>query len=237
MQALVVYSGGMDSTVALYDAVDVYGAENIAAVSFNYNSKHNEQEYIRALNTTKKLGVKHKRLDIKEISAHLVSHLLIDGGSIPEGHYEHSTMKKTVVPFRNGIMLAIAAGIAESNDCNIVLLGNHAGDHAVYPDCRPEFIEAFSQAMSHGTYNNVYIKSPFCNLKKTDIVKLGESLKVDWLNTYSCYKGGEQHCGLCSTCYERREAFYLAGVKDPTFYYDKTEFTMLREKYESNKTN
>jgi 7-cyano-7-deazaguanine synthase len=231
MKAVIIYSGGMDSTVALYKAINDYGEENVLALSFNYQSKHNNQEFKRASIICKKLKVKHKRINLSSISKHLKSDLLKSGGEIPEGHYAESNMKKTVVPFRNGIMLSIACGIAESYGANKVIIGNHAGDHAIYPDCRGTFIDAMNEAMAYGTYLNVNIESPFVNMTKTDIAELGDKLGVDWANTYSCYKGDEVHCGKCSTCFERREAFHDAGVKDKTKYLDKTPFEKLREKY------
>ena len=124
-------------------------------------------------------------------------------------------MKSTVVPFRNGIMLAVAAGLAESYDLDTVLVANHSGDHAIYPDCRPAFIEAFAAATEAGTYNGVKVVSPYCNITKRDIALRGRDLGVDYSLTYSCYKGGEKHCGKCGTCTERREA--LSGF-DPTEY-------------------
>ena len=128
-------------------------------------------------------------------------------------------------------MLSIACGIAESMEAGQVILGNHAGDHAVYPDCRGTFISAMNEAMAYGTYLNVNILSPFCTITKEDIAVIGDRLKVDWKDTYSCYKGDEVQCGRCSTCFERREAFVDAGVVDPTEYQDKTDFEVLRKEY------
>jgi 7-cyano-7-deazaguanine synthase len=232
-KCLVVLSGGLDSTVALYHAVATYGKENVMAVTFNYNSKHNVEEFKRAKKSTKKLGVPHELVKIKEVSKYLKSNLLQGGGDIPEGHYAESNMKKTVVPFRNGIMLAIAAGIAESNDCQVLMLGNHAGDHAIYPDCRADFIEAMGAAVRYGTYNSIEIESPFCEMSKTDIVKVGKKLKVSFRNTYSCYNGKPVHDGICSTCFERRQAFKEAKVKDPTKYSDPRPFDEIEKEYEA----
>ena len=131
-------------------------------------------------------------------------------------------------------MLSIACGVADSNGYSKVMLGNHYGDHAVYPDCRADFISNMCEAMIQGTYGSVEIDSPFCTITKTDIAKIGDELGVNWEETYSCYKGGHIHCGRCSTCYERREAFVDAGVDDPTEYLDKTPFHELRKQYESN---
>ncbi len=134
---------------------------------------------------------------------------------IPEGHHAADNMKSTVVPFRNGIMLSIAAGIAESEGAQYVLMANHSGDHFIYPDCRPEFVETMNQAIFAGTTNGVKLLAPYTALSKRDIALRGQQLGVDFAKTYSCYKGGEKHCGKCGTCVERKEA--LEGF-DPTEY-------------------
>lgn len=231
MKAVIIYSGGMDSTVALYKAAKEFGAKNLKAISFNYQSKHNDQEFKRARASCKLLGVEHIRINLAGVSKHLKSNLLKSGGKIPNGHYAQSNMKKTVVPFRNGIMLSIACGIAESFGAKKVIIGNHAGDHAVYPDCRGTFIDSMNEAMAYGTYNGVNISSPFVNMTKTQIAMLGDFLDVDWKKTYSCYNGEKVHCGKCSTCFERREAFFEANIKDPTEYAYKIEFEALSKKY------
>ena len=127
-------------------------------------------------------------------------------------------MRSTVVPFRNGIMLAIACGLAESNGLKYVMIANHSGDHAIYPDCRPQFIDAMSQAMQNGTYDGVTILAPYTSITKTDIARRGKAIGMDYALTYSCYKGGERHCGKCGTCVERKEALHDAGIDDPTEY-------------------
>lgn len=218
MKALVILSGGLDSTVALYWAKKKYG--DIEALTFYYGSKHNEKEYYCALKTCESLKVKLSRISIDFIDTYFKSDLLKSGGEIPEGHYAAENMKSTVVPFRNGIMLSIAAGFAESNDCDVIILGNHSGDHAIYPDCREDFIKAMAQAISFGTQKQIRLESPFCNITKTDIVKIGTELGVDFSLTWSCYKGGDKHCGKCGICVERKEAFQEAGVCDPTIYED-----------------
>lgn len=220
-KALVVFSGGMDSTVAVYWALKNY--REVETLSFNYNSKHNNREYQYALKTCEKLGLKNTRIDLDFINKYFKSDLLQSGGAIPEGHYAADNMKSTVVPFRNGIMLAIAAGFAESQDCDVLVLGNHSGDHPIYNDCRPSFIEGITQAIKEGTAKNIEVISPFCNINKTAICKLGQELGVDFSLTYSCYKGGEKHCGKCGTCTERIEAFKDSGVPDPTIYENKGE--------------
>lgn len=230
-KAVIILSGGMDSTVALYAMTKDYKPEEMLALSFNYQSKHNDQEFVRAKRSCEKLGVEHHRVDLSEVSKHLKSNLLKSGGDIPEGHYAESNMKKTVVPFRNGIMLSIACGIAESHGANKIYIGNHAGDHAIYPDCRSTFVSSMNEAMAYGTYLNVNLVSPFCSKTKTDIAAIGDKLGVDWNDTYSCYNGKEVQCGKCSTCFERREAFYEAGVNDPTEYLDKTPFLELQKQY------
>jgi 7-cyano-7-deazaguanine synthase len=146
------------------------------------------------------------------------SDLLKSGGDIPDGHYEEQTMKQTVVPFRNGIMLAIAAGLAESHGAEGLVIAAHAGDHAIYPDCREPFMQAMADAMKSGTYAGIQLLRPFIATDKTGIAALGSKLGVDYSLTWSCYKGGDTHCGTCGTCVERREAFLLAGVADPTEY-------------------
>ena len=144
--------------------------------------------------------------------------MLETADDIPEGNYDDENMKSTVVPFRNGIMLAIACGIAESNGLKRVMIANHAGDHAIYPDCRPGFIQAMSQAMQNGTYEGIKIFAPYTGISKADIARHGKRLGIDYSETYSCYKGREKHCGKCGTCRERREALREAGIVDTTEY-------------------
>ena len=213
MKAILIYSGGLDSTTLLYE----YRERIALAVSFDYGAKHNAREIAFAAEHCRHLGIPHQVIPLEFIGRYFRSDLLLSGGEIPEGHYADENMKSTVVPFRNGIMLAIAAGLAESYDLDTVLLANHGGDHAIYPDCRPEFIDAFDQATAAGTYNGVRIVSPYCNLTKRDIALRGHGLGIDYARTWSCYKGGEKHCGRCGTCTERKEA--LAGF-DPTEYED-----------------
>ena len=211
MKAILIYSGGLDSTTMLYE----YRESIALAVSFDYGAKHNAKELAFAAEHCEKLGIPHRVIPLDFIGRYFRSDLLLSGGDIPEGSYADDNMKSTVVPFRNGIMLAVAAGLAESYDLDTVLLANHGGDHAIYPDCRPEFIEAFDQAAEAGTYNGVRIVSPYCNLTKRDIALRGKELGIDYGRTWSCYKGGEKHCGRCGTCTERKEA--LSGF-DPTEY-------------------
>lgn len=223
MKGLAVLSGGMDSTVALLEA-RANGVEVVAAVHFQYGSKHNQAEYSRVFEIAEALRVPLKVVNLPFIGELFKSDLLITGGEIPEGHYADDNMKKTVVPFRNGIMLSIAIGLAESMDADCVILGNHKGDHAIYPDCREAFIKAMSQASVMGTYKEVFILTPFGDRTKADIAKRGVVLAAPLARTWSCYKGGYLHCGKCGTCVERIEAFIEAGVTDPTLYEDGTEY-------------
>lgn len=208
---VILYSGGMDSSVALYQ----YAERIRLAVSFDYGSKHNAREIKYAAINCKALGIEHRIIEMDLNKMGFVSDLLQSGAEIPDGHYEDENMKKTVVPFRNGIMLSIAAGIAESMECNRLLISNHSGDHAIYPDCRPDFISSMNNAIRYGTYNEVEILAPFTHLTKREIALEGKKTGVPFENTYSCYNGKEIHCGTCGTCTERKEA--LEGF-DPTIY-------------------
>ena len=211
MKAVLVYSGGLDSTTLLYEYKDSIAL----AVSFDYGSKHNKRELEYAALNCKRLGIRHLVIPLEFMGKYFKSDLLIGGGDIPEGSYADENMKSTVVPFRNGIMLSIAAGLAESYELDAIMLANHSGDHAIYPDCRPEFIEGMAAAVEAGTYNGVKVVSPYCNMTKREIALRGRELGVDYSLTYSCYKGGEKHCGKCGTCVERKEA--LEG-------FDSTEY-------------
>lgn len=216
MKVVVLVSGGMDSVTALYDAAETDVV--VAGLSFDYGSKHNHMEIPFAKWHCQNLGVRHEVVSLGFIDALFSSDLLRSGGDIPEGHYEEETMKQTVVPFRNGIMLAVAAGFAESVDADGLVIAAHAGDHAIYPDCRADFLDAMGEAISSGTYAGISIRRPFVGLRKEDISARGHELGVDFSRTWSCYKGGDVQCGRCGTCVERREAFLIAGVPDPTEY-------------------
>lgn len=213
-KGLIVLSGGMDSVTLLHAR-----KEDIAlAVTFDYGSNHAAREIECARWHCQQLGIEHIVIPLDFMHQYFKSSLLSGGDAIPEGHYADENMKSTVVPFRNGIMLAIACGLAESRELDMVYIANHAGDHAIYPDCRATFIESMSEAMSYGTYKQVKVAAPFTHLTKGDIAHIGTELGVDYTHTYSCYKGGERHCGKCGTCVERKEAFAEAGVEDPTDY-------------------
>lgn len=212
--SVIVLSGGMDSVTLLHAEKDRIAL----AVTFDYGSNHNAREIECARRQCELLGIEHVVIPLSFMGQYFESSLLSGADAIPEGHYTAENMKSTVVPFRNGIMLAVACGLAESRKLRHVMLANHGGDHAIYPDCRPGFIMAMSDAMKEGTFDGVDIIAPFTNITKTDIASLGARLGVDYSLTYSCYRGGERHCGKCGTCVERIEAFRDAGVVDPTLY-------------------
>ncbi len=213
---IIVLSGGMDSVTLLHE----YKERIALAVTFDYGSNHNAREIECARRQCALLGIRHLVIPLKFMAEYFRSSLLDGAEAIPEGNYDDDNMKSTVVPFRNGIMLSVACGLAESNDLQYVLIANHGGDHTIYPDCRPGFVNAMGEAMRQGTFNGVQILAPYTLITKGDIARRGAEMGVDYSLTYSCYKGGERHCGKCGTCMERREAFAAAGIDDPTDYED-----------------
>ena len=206
--AIIVLSGGLDSTTMLYE----YRDRIALAVSFHYGSNHNDKELAFAKLHCERLGVPHLIIPLTFIKEHFQSSLLAGADTIPEGNYDEENMKSTVVPFRNGIMLAIAAGLAENNGLQYVMLANHSGDHTIYPDCRPEFVNAMNEAICAGTWNNVRLLTPYTNISKTEIVRHGLRLGINYDETWSCYKGGDKPCGVCGTCREREEALREASL-------------------------
>lgn len=219
MVAVITISGGIDSITALYQSAEKF--QTVVGVSFDYGSKHNNREIPYAQYHCQKLNVRHQVINLEFVDKFFKSDLLKSGGRIPKGHYQQANMKSTVVPFRNGIMFAISCGYAESINADVVVIGSHRGDHAIYPDCRVEFNHAMSDAMKLGTYRGIQLDAPFEHLNKAEIAKLGEGLGIDFSKTWSCYNGQELHCGKCGTCVERIEAFKLARVKDNTQYENK----------------
>lgn len=211
---IIVLSGGMDSVTMLHE----FASEIKVAVSFDYGSKHNAKEIPFAALHCQQLGIQHIVIPLDFMTRYFKSSLLMGGEDIPEGNYNDENMKSTVVPFRNGIMLSVAAGLAESHGLKRLFIANHFGDHAIYPDCRAGFIKAMSEAVSEGTYEHIRIEAPYTGISKTDIAKRGAKLGINYAETWSCYKGGEKHCGKCGTCMERKEAFRAAGLTDPTIY-------------------
>jgi 7-cyano-7-deazaguanine synthase len=214
MKGLILLSGGMDSAVMLA----AYKQEIQRAIIFNYGSKHATREMEAAKKLALAHGISYHVLDIVNVGLYLKSSLIVGSQSeVPDGHYHADNMKSTVVPFRNGIMLSIAAGYAASEGFEKVFIAVHAGDHHIYPDCRPDFIKNMAHSIWLGTDRSVALNAPFINMTKRDIALVGRELGVKFEDTYSCYKGWASHCGTCGTCIERKEA--LTGF-DNTIYLD-----------------
>ncbi|WOS66516.1 7-cyano-7-deazaguanine synthase QueC [Sinorhizobium fredii] len=219
MKTIVICSGGLDSvSLAHRIAAD---HELLGLLSFDYGQRH-RKELDFAAACARRLGVPHQVIDIREIGRHLTGSALTGDIDVPDGHYAEETMKTTVVPNRNAIMLAIAFGVATARKADAVAAAVHGGDHFIYPDCRPGFIDAFQTMQNHALegYADVTLHTPYVNVSKADIVADGAKHHTPFAETWSCYKGGARHCGRCGTCVERREAFHLAGVVDPTEYED-----------------
>ena len=212
--SVLIVSGGMDSITMLYE----YKERIALGISFDYGSNHNAREIPFAAMHCERLGIKHIVINLGFMRQYFKSSLLEGAEAIPEGNYDDENMKSTVVPFRNGIMLSIAAGVAESNGLKYVMMANHGGDHTIYPDCRPEFVSAMSEATRLGTYPGIEVLAPYTGITKSDIARHGKALGIDYAETWSCYKGGEHHCGKCGTCRERIEALADAGIEDHTVY-------------------
>lgn len=212
--SLIALSGGVDSTTLLYE----YREEVACAVGFDYGSKHNARELAAAKAICRELEIPYLIIPLAFIEEYFRSDLLLSGGEMQLGDYSEENMNSTVVPFRNGIMLSVLAGLAESRDLQQVLIANHFGDHAIYPDCRESFVKPMGEAITAGTSNGVKLVAPYTALTKTEIVARGTRLGVPYGKTYSCYQGGERHCGRCGTCRERHDAFVANGLEDPTLY-------------------
>ena len=222
MDTIVICSGGLDSVSLAHKVANEQNLRGL--LSFDYGQRHvKEVEY--AARCAERLGVPHKVVDIANVGAALSGSALTDDVDVPDGHYAEDTMKLTIVPNRNAIMLTIAFGMAAAEKADAVAAAVHGGDHFIYPDCRPGFINAFQAMQDQALEGVAEIKlyTPFVEISKADIVTEGARHGTPFAETWSCYKGGEVHCGRCGTCVERREAFHLAGVADPTEYAD-TEF-------------
>jgi 7-cyano-7-deazaguanine synthase len=219
VQTLVVCSGGLDSVTLAHKIA----AEQtlLHLVSFDYGQRHRKELECARLCATR-LGVTHDIVDITDIGRRLTGSALTGDAAVPDGHYAEDTMRITVVPNRNAIMLSIAFGLATAKRARAVAAAMHGGDHFIYPDCRPPFVEAFAamQQCALDGLGQIALATPFLLWSKADIVREGERLGVPFAETWSCYKGGARHCGRCGTCVERREAFHLAGIADPTAYDD-----------------
>jgi 7-cyano-7-deazaguanine synthase len=218
MKSIVVFSGGLDSTVLLHQLLAA--GDTVAAISVDYGQRHRrELEHAKAI--AGRLGVDWQLANLSAICPFIAASSQTSASiAVPHGHYAEESMKQTVVPNRNMIMLSVAAGWAISRRFDRVAYGAHTGDHAIYPDCRPEFAHALGNAIRLADWHPVDLHCPFIEMTKAEIVKLGASLNVDFSATWSCYEEGETHCGKCGTCFERQEAFSLAGVLDPTVYQD-----------------
>jgi 7-cyano-7-deazaguanine synthase len=220
MKIVAIYSGGLDSTVLLYHLLDA--GHEVRALSIHYGQRH-ERELEYAALGARRLGIEHRIADLQALRP------LLDRSSqtsldvaVPEGHYAADTMKLTVVPNRNMLLLAVAGAWAVSTKSQAVAYGAHAGDHAQYPDCRVPFVEAMAQALALCDFEPLSLMVPFATWSKAAIVARGNRLQVPFEDTWSCYKGSWRHCGRCGTCVERAEAFSLVGVPDPTEYEDPT---------------
>lgn len=219
MKTIVICSGGLDS-VSLAHKVAAE-RELTALLSFDYGQRH-AKELDFAAACARRLAVAHHVVDLRSVGAALSGSALTDDVDVPDGHYQEDTMRITVVPNRNAIMLAVGFGMAAAQGASAVAAAVHGGDHFIYPDCRPDFIDAF-QAMENKALDGVAkvdLYTPFVTISKADIVTEGARHNTPFADTWSCYKGGDLHCGRCGTCVERREAFHLAGVNDPTVYAD-----------------
>ena len=212
--SVIILSGGMDSVTLLYD----YQERIALAITFDYGSNHNKREAACAALHCQRLGIEHIIIPLDFMARYFKSSLLEGAEAIPEGDYNDENIHSTVVPFRNGIMLAIAAGLAESRELTRVMMANHFGDHVIYPECSEEFVRHMSSAMTAGTYVGVQVLAPYTTISKTDIARIGKRLGIDYSLTYSCYKGGPRHCGRCATCRERMQALREAGIDDHTDY-------------------
>lgn len=216
MNIVLIYSGGLDSTVLLYHLRDL--GHTVKALGVNYGQRHS-RELQAAQVITSRLGVEYRVADLTALRGFMAgSSQTDDKVEVPHGHYAEDNMKKTVVPNRNSIMLNVAAAWAISLGYPVLAYAAHAGDHAQYPDCRPLFISAMRNLLLYVDWEPLNLLAPFSRKTKAEIVQLGAQLGVPFELTWSCYSGGDKHCGLCGTDVERREAFRIAGVPDPTEY-------------------
>jgi len=214
-KVVVIYSGGMDSFTVLHNAIRA--GHDVYALSFNYGQRH-VKELICAQSVCQELGIHHKIVDISAINQLIGGSSLTDDIEVPEGHYAADNMKSTVVPNRNMILLSLAVGYAVSLDAQAVYYGAHSGDHFIYPDCRPEFVQKMNDVCQIANYEPVDIISPYLQQTKIEILKDGLAMGLDYGKTWTCYNGREQACGKCGSCQERLEAFTLNNTIDPLPY-------------------
>lgn len=223
MKTLVICSGGLDSVTLAYKIAKDKTRTLTRLVSFDYGQRH-KKELAFAKDCADRLGVPHHIIDISAVGAALTGSALTDDVDVPDGHYAEESMKLTIVPNRNAIMLTIAYGMACSNGDEAVATAVHGGDHFIYPDCRPDFLNSFAVMQGYALEGvaQIALYTPYAEQSKTEIAADARALEVPIEHTWSCYKGGKTHCGRCGTCVERREAFDLANVEDPTQYDDDT---------------
>ncbi|WP_105383239.1 7-cyano-7-deazaguanine synthase QueC [Neorhizobium alkalisoli] len=235
MKTLVVCSGGLDS-VSLAHKIAAE-EELLGLISFDYGQRHRKELDFAAI-CARRLGVFHEIIDMRGVGSQLTGSALTDDVDVPDGHYAEETMRATVVPNRNAIMLAVAFGVAAARQAEAVAIAVHGGDHFIYPDCRPGFIDAFQAMQDHALdgYASVRLLAPYVNGSKADIVVDGARHGAPFADTWSCYKGGTRHCGRCGTCVERREAFHLAGIADPTEYEDPDFWRAATEGFRAEET-
>tara|TARA_R110002073_G_scaffold74100_5_gene181177 strand:- start:15091 stop:15750 length:660 start_codon:yes stop_codon:yes gene_type:complete len=217
MKVVAIFSGGMDSSTMLYQLLSK--GHEVKAIGFDYGQRHAvELDAAKAIAT--KAGVAYETVDLRSLGPVIAgqSSQVNPDIEVPDGHYTEESMKATVVPNRNMIMLSVAVAHAISIDFDAIAYGAHAGDHTIYPDCRTEFVDAMKTVIGLCDWKRVQLLTPFVDVSKSEIAKIGLELKVPFEMTWSCYKGGATHCGTCGTCVERREAFELAGFTDPTSY-------------------
>ena len=215
MNVILAYSGGMDSTTLLYWLK--YKGYTVQTLGFDYGQKHNKEIDI-ATQLSQQVGIDHNVVSLTALKEAFGNNALTGECAVPHGHYEDETMRSTVVPNRNMIMLAVVTAYAISHNSQYVAYACHAGDHAIYPDCRVSFVRAMSVVLGVCNWQPITLLTPFITFDKTKVCKIAQELNVPISQTWSCYQGGEKHCGLCATCVERKEAFKLAQVEDLTEY-------------------
>jgi len=230
---IAVVSGGMDSIAMLYQMHAI--SPDVKVLSFNYGQKHKKELDFVQYHVDNLGSLDWKVVDLTSIAQLLTKSALVGKTDVPEGHYEAESMKQTVVPNRNMIMASIAAAACINENGWLLGLGVHAGDHHIYPDCRPEFIRTLETTLHIANQGFIHpqfqVYAPWLMVSKAEIVAMGTQHGIDWAETWSCYKGGELHCGKCGTCVERKEAFVVAGVEDPTKYDDAVDFEPSRETF------
>jgi|TARA_B110000438_G_scaffold303165_1_gene363478 7-cyano-7-deazaguanine synthase len=214
-QIILVYSGGLDSFTLLNQAMDM--GHDVSTISFDYGQKHKKElDCVKRFCLEK--AIDHKIIDISSIKEIFSGSSLTDDLDIPKGHYEDESMQSTVVPNRNMILISLALGFAVTKEATEVWFGAHSGDHAIYPDCRPEFVEKMDAVAKIANYSPIAVKAPYISKSKSEILEIGLSLNLDYSFTWTCYEGKELACGSCGACHERLESFSDHNVTDPIQY-------------------